>query len=202
MFFDKMVEEALPPNITTMKKLLILLGLILITSNCFAYYGSYSSSSEDSEWLVFLLVLMIIGGILEIVLFFKIWGMTDNVKLVKDFLIKENVLTLNDKETASKIRKYYVMDDKEQCKRILLSRFMDIIESYDHYVKNKDGSFTWVKGVGANESIQPYIDSLKKQFDKIGEKVPSFILNMKTVEDFYNLFSKSDLKIVSENKSH
>lgn len=57
-----------------------------------------------------LAVIFIVFGILQIILFFKIWGMTDNVRAIlkkintNDLVIKSQLLALSDdQENAKKI---------------------------------------------------------------------------------------------------
>ena len=53
--------------------------------------GQYGEP-ELSGWLIFFSLVMIIWGILEIILFFKIWGMTNNVrKLTTHFCTQAQV---------------------------------------------------------------------------------------------------------------
>lgn len=66
-----------------MKRFIVFMVTASTTLSCFAVgYGEL----EVPGWLKFLMLLMIAWGILEIILFFKIWGMTNDVrKLTKQF---------------------------------------------------------------------------------------------------------------------
>jgi hypothetical protein len=66
-----------------MKRFIVFMVTASTTLSCFAAgYGEL----EVPGWLKFLMLLMIAWGILEIILFFKIWGMTNDVrKLTKQF---------------------------------------------------------------------------------------------------------------------
>ena len=66
-----------------MKRIILSLG-VLFTSlvPTFAYYDSYSSSPSFFDVILWLIVF--IFGILQIILFFKVWGMTNDVKSIKD----------------------------------------------------------------------------------------------------------------------
>lgn len=66
-----------------MKRIIVFMVTASTTMSCFAAgYGKL----ETPGWLEFLMLLMIVWSILEIILFFKIWGMTNNVrKLTKQF---------------------------------------------------------------------------------------------------------------------
>ena len=50
-----------------------------------------------------------------------------------------------------------------------------------------------VRFVNENGTIS--FQMLKKQFDKISEPLPDFILAMKTYKDYFNLFVKKDFEI-------
>lgn len=66
-----------------MKRIIVFMVTASTTLSCFAAgYGEL----EVPGWLKFLMLLMIAWGILEIILFFKIWGMTNDVrKLTNQF---------------------------------------------------------------------------------------------------------------------
>ena len=66
-----------------MKRFIVFMVAIATTMSCFAAgYGEL----EVPGWLKILMLLMIAWSILEIILFFKIWGMTNDVrKLTKQF---------------------------------------------------------------------------------------------------------------------
>ncbi len=70
-----------------MKKIIILAALTLQAFKVMAIDYSYSSQQvEMPGWLVVTAIIMITWGILEIILFFKVWGMTNDIReLKKDF---------------------------------------------------------------------------------------------------------------------
>lgn len=69
-----------------MKRLGLLAFSMAIVLNGFAYSDYSYPKLEMPWWLTFMGLLMIAWGILEIILFFKIWGMTNDVrKLVNHF---------------------------------------------------------------------------------------------------------------------
>ena len=65
-----------------MKRFIVLSVSMAIASNSFAYYSDYTSSSDSliPGWVIFIVV---VSGILQGILFFKIWGMTNDVKALK-----------------------------------------------------------------------------------------------------------------------
>ena len=58
----------------------------------------------------FLIVIAVIFGLLNLILFFKIWGMTDNVKDIKDYLEGSNPKKKNNKSNKSEFN----VNDNEQ----------------------------------------------------------------------------------------
>lgn len=75
-----------------MKKIFLFISALMGGAmNVFASYGDYSySRSSSGGFMEFLGVIMLAWGILEIILFFKIWGMTNNVKAIKKGYFNEN----------------------------------------------------------------------------------------------------------------
>ena len=73
-----------------MKRQVTLAIVLLPAISSFAYYGEYSSSPnlELPGWVTFMGFLMIAWSILEIILFFKIWGMTNDVKEINHNLFE------------------------------------------------------------------------------------------------------------------
>lgn len=167
----------------TLKKVLLLTVLMTTATNCFAYYeyGSYSTSIvEPPVWLILLGVLMIILGILEIILFFKIWRMTDNVKQIKSYLLNEDHIS------PKKIRQDLIMGDIENVRKLFLIDFCTNIEPKIKYIQylvdQSQATKYWKKSISSDK------DRLQKMFDKINEKIPDVIQKLNTYEDYYNLF--------------
>ena len=72
-------------------------------------------------------IIMIAWGILEIILFFKIWGMTNDVQaLKKDHFCETTFETKG--QMARYLRKNLVLGNMDNVKRILLQNFIDNME--------------------------------------------------------------------------
>ena len=185
-----------------MKRLFFLVAAVITASNCFAYYGDYSSSPsfELPGWVSFAGYLMIAWGILEIILFFKIWGMTNDIRAIKREIFHEGGQE-SYYLTAKYLRNNLVLGNIDHVKKVLLSNFIDEINtSYGNlpsrgYEKDENGKNTLVSYEERNlkTPIVPYVENLRKQFEKIGEPLPPYINKMATYEDFFNLFTKEDL---------
>lgn len=165
-----------------MKRLSVITFCLMATLSTFAYYSDYGYSSSNSEipgWFTFMGIVMIVWGILEIILFFKIWGMTNNIKALKQEYVTDEKLD-DDYALQSYLITNVILGNIEKAKKALILNF----------IKNVEANYT-----NKNGSIRPYVDSLKAQFEKIGEELPPYISKMETFGDYYNLFKASDFKI-------
>jgi ribosomal protein S17E len=150
----------------------------------------------------FITIVSLIAGVLQIILFFKVWGMTNDIKALKKDHFNEVQLQTK-AQTASYLRRNLVLGNMDNVKRILLQNFIENVEhrygemKRGDYEKDEDGREKWVDYQEKNlkESIAPYVKSLTIQYDKIGEKVPVYISRMETFGDYYQLFVKEDLII-------
>ena len=190
-----------------MKKLLFIAFCLTAPLKLMAYYGSYSSS-DSSGWAIFISIIMLVGGILEIVLFFKIWGMTNDIKALKKDHFGETPFETNT-QLAGYLRRNLILGNIDNVKRILLHNFIDNVErAYDKmpidgWEKDENGSEKWVKFKEKNlkESIIPYVEDITSQLSKIGEEVPIYIKQLKTFGDYYNLFKEEELIVDIQNRS-
>ena len=126
-----------------MKRSLIALTISLISMPVFAYYGSYYSSSyyekdDDLEtYGIVMIIILIIWSILNLILFFKIWKMTNNVELItqkicghsnKEGTIKEDILRLHleekDNEAYAVLNSYMVNKTNEIVSDIKLRSYL------------------------------------------------------------------------------
>lgn len=127
----------------------------------------------------FVAIISLVAGILQIILFFKVWGMTNDIrKLKKDHFSETSLETYYQK--ASFARRNLILGRKDNVKAMLLQNFISNLEQ--NYTKEED-------------SIQPYVDNLKRQFSKLGEELPDYISNLETFEDYHKLFNKDDFKV-------
>ena len=189
-----------------MKRFFMFVAMLATATSCFAYYGDYSSSS-NSGWLTFLGIVLLIWGVLQIILFFKVWGMTNDIKALKKDHFNEGTFETNT-SLARYLRKNLVLGNMDNVKRILLQDFIDNVESaYGElraygYVTDDEGNEKYVslKEQNLKESIRPYVENLQKQFDKIGEELPVYIQRMETFGDYYSLFTKEDLVVNIEKE--
>jgi hypothetical protein len=186
-----------------MKRQLFLVAAVITTANCFAYYDDYSSSpsTELPDWLTFAGFLMIAWGILEIILFFKIWGMTNDIRALKNDHFNQTTNEIPSGQLVNDIRKKLLLGDIDKVKKALLMKFTDDVKhSYwkmpvQGYEKDQNGKDHMVsyKERNLKKPITFYVENLRKQFEKIGEPLPPYINHMATYGDFFNLFTEEDL---------
>lgn len=174
-----------------MKKLSLIIAALFVTTSVFAYYEDYSSSSsETSGWLIFLGIVMIIWGILEIILFFKIWSMTNDVKKLKeDHFFEKNLNNTGD--LIVYLRKNWILGNKDNVKKALLLNFYNDVEAHFNPYGYRYYSTT---NPVMEKDISPYVEKLIKNFAKVGEEVPEHIKVMKTYRDFSELFRPEELE--------
>lgn len=192
-----------------MKRIICISVAFFMALNIMAYdyYDSYlASMDESSGWLTFFAILIFVWGVLQIILFFKVWGMTDDIKAMKKDHFCETVFE-SKSQMARFLRNNLVLGNMDNVKRTLLKNFIDNVEhGYSQLrrygsVKDEKGAEQWVSLEEKNlqESILPYVDNLRKQYEKIGEELPVYIQRMQTFNDYFKLFVKEDL-IVEEDK--
>lgn len=187
-------------------KRLYVLSVVMVAFSIDGFAAGRYGEPELPGWLTFIGIVMIVWGILEIILFFKIWGMTDNIKALKKDHFNETEFETK-AGMARYLRKNLVLGNMDNVKRILLQNFIDNVEhgygelKVQGYVKDENGNEVWTSFEEQNlkKSIHPYIENLKKQYDKIGEEMPIYIQRMETFGDYFDLFVKEDLDVELEN---
>lgn len=185
-----------------MKRLFFLSFMLTLVATASAA-GRYSS--DDSDWATFIAVVTIAAAVLQIILFFKIWGMTNDIKALKKDHFCETQFD-GKVELARYLRKNLVLGNMDTVKRILLQNFIDEVENaYNNmpsggFEKDEKGVEKWVeyKEQNLKEPIAPYVKNLMNQYAKIGEEVPVYITRMETFNDYFDLFVASDLKVQDE----
>ena len=189
-----------------MKRIYLLIACATLAVNGFAA-GRYGEP-ELPGWLTFMGIIMIAWGILEIILFFKVWGMTNDIKALKKDRFNETLFETKG-EMARYLRRNLVIGNMENVKRTLLKNFIDNVEhgygelQTSGYVKDENGNDKWTnfKEKNLKESIRPYVDNLQKLYAKIGEELPVYIQRMETFGDYYHLFVKEELTVEIKKES-
>ena len=117
-----------------------------------------------------LTTIMVIFGILNIILFFKIWGMTNNVRKIEKHLDGKS------RDIGDTIRLMKMQGKTQEQIQQHLTDLMakDIVDNYSY-----------------NSYFSETFKSMKKQwgkiFDNAGVEMPYSIKKLKTAEDYINL---------------
>ena len=132
-----------------------------------------------------------IGAILDIILFFKLWGMTNDIReLKKDHF--DNHMPEDVPQLRAYLRENYFLGDKDKVKRALL---LDFLDNLNTKCNSSRSSYIGTTNPVLDTDITKYVEKLKSQFAKVNLDVPSEILNLKTFRDYYELFRNEDFQI-------
>lgn len=138
-----------------------------------------------------LIVVYVIFGILALILFFKVWGMTTDISKIKNRLFHDEVDEgkLERQDQIETLRSNLLAGDIAYVKQRLLNNFYEEVRiNFKAFPKDSD------RNANLSQSIRPLVDKLQKQFDKIGEELPNFIKKMETYNDYYNIFTIKDFE--------
>ncbi len=143
---------------------------------CTLFVMSYNIKHTIMEEITsFILIVIIVFGILQIILFFKLWGMTNNVKK-----IRESFLTGADGLSPAKIE--FAIGNIEKAKELLKKEFIiDIFKIYKEIVATDYSQH------------QHEINVYNKEYKKIEARYRDFICNSDEYIDFtkFNSFDKA-----------
>lgn len=125
--------------------------------------------------------------VLPIILFFKIWGMTNDIEKIKMYVINFRDLYRwkNDnskcrKYTTWELRRMILLGEKQAYKAAIITNFVASVESSDEWSSIDVDEMK-------NISILDYVKELQEQLDIVGEKVPESISKLQSFYDYYNL---------------
>ena len=152
-----------------MKKFTLSTLLLLFSSSCFA-----SRESDFYDMTMTYYWISVIVAIFAICLFCKLWTMTNNVKEIKNSLLAGKVDEEIDLERRY-LKQFIYSINTEFNKK---ARVWDSVKSI--YIDNS--------ALILDSSIKGHIDKLQSKYNKIGESVPDYILNMKTFRDFFEVY--------------
>ena len=120
-----------------MKRSFALVIAAVSAMSCFAAsYGDF----KTPEWLTFMGFLVIAWGILEIILFFKIWGMTNNVRKLTNHFCK--TAPIPETKPIPKAPNDYELENYD--------KRLDSIKVGDKVRRMADGKILEVVSVGEN----------------------------------------------------
>ncbi|MBR5435888.1 MAG: hypothetical protein IK120_03395 [Muribaculaceae bacterium] len=168
-----------------MKRVVLFSSFLLVGFSAFAYGGSDSVSN-------FLLIIYIVLGIFSIILFFKVWRMTDDVALLKkeiedirDSVVSNGVMSSDNIPKIEIIRKtikqLYFTGNSDEAYDILNKYTFKRIEWNSSLWINKNGETHFVDELGKEyvflnknggwEKTYNYREALKQRYDVIIDMV-------------------------------
>ena len=115
----------------------------------------------------FLTIVLLIFGVLQIILFFKVWGMTNDVNRITKKLQCEKDKTWN-------IRRALLYGDQERAKRELMDCIISDFEKFG------DG------GYGFN-CVEDIISKYEPAFKQLGMEIPDNLKAIKSYADIKNI---------------
>lgn len=121
----------------------------------------------------FLSVILIIFGILQIILFFKLWEMTNDVRRISEKIGAQPIDTFVKLEQS--IRKLLLEGKKDQA--------IDLLKS--NLVKDVVGCISAKYSI---EDINKIKDNYRKYYEKLGVPFPEQIEKINTLSDLEKLF--------------
>jgi len=131
------------------------------------------------NFTVFMTVITIAAAALQIILFFKVWAMTNDVRLLRE----KHAASATSAEFYFEMRKLLALGEKEKAKEKLLNWFFKTIKNLNYENveseekrKSVDADFMEVKKI------------LEDDFKQIGEELPDNIKKMKSGNEFYELY--------------
>jgi len=109
----------------------------------------------------FVSIIIIVFGILQIILFFKLWGMTNDVRKLRK-QVAPNYSKLE-------IIKCLVFENKAKAKEIVINNFIKKISDGDY-------AFSTLK------------QELEENLKKLNEEIPQRLKDINSTSEFYDLF--------------
>ena len=116
----------------------------------------------------FLGVVILIFGILQIILFFKVWGMTNNVMKIRRRYVK-------DEDVDNLIRRAYYKGDIYTVQDLLTEQLLDAVFGY--MLDSMDARYNYVSI--RKDKVDEAIIAFKPLFDRFGLEVPENILKLR-----------------------
>lgn len=129
--------------------------------------------------LTFTGIVIIVFGILQIILFFKIWGMTNDVKTLKDKFTNSNKT-----EILWKIRRILLKGDKREVEDLLLDYFIQELKD----IKKESNNEAFASPEFILDRIKATKAQLKNCYRQIDLPLPASLENINTLQDMENIF--------------
>lgn len=117
----------------------------------------------------FLTIVLLVFGVLQIILFFKVWGMTNDVNKITSKLQCEKDSTWN-------VRRALLYGDKELAKKELMNCIISDFEKFG------DGGYGFIQ-------VEDIIAKYEPAFKQLGMDIPENLKNIKSYADIKNIIT-------------
>lgn len=132
-------------TIMVMKRFLVLsISLAAISTEVLAA-GQYGEPKQPG-WLTFIGLVMIVWGVLEIILFFKIWGMTNDVRRLTNHFCRQTKVAKSDSVAEPK----YMPTNPNEYEVGDYDHRLDEVKVGDKVRRDSDGKILEVIAIGEN----------------------------------------------------
>lgn len=130
-----------------------------------------------------LALVTLVAAVLQIILFFKVWAMTNDVKQ-----LRAKYAAPNGNSFKAEIRRLLCSGDKGKAKELLINRFYDTTGKLDYsdFDKSTDPHDEDKKKL--DKAFLKAKAELSRDLAKIGYPLPEAIEQMKSGQDFFDLF--------------
>ena len=160
-------------------------------------------SSGLNGWIIFYGIVFLIFAVLQIILFFKVWGMTNNVKKLKQKFVETEKPNTNEYISHKVMLLHLEGKDEEAFEFLNHSLYNKITQYMNNITQLMDPTKYVIKGGQSYGYYQGYkynlgksfeekkmveIESLEVYYHKIGKEIPSYLKDL-TFMSFVN-FSK------------
>lgn len=149
-------------NHIDIKKLILTVAAILSATSAFAYYGGYA----DAGLAFFFLVIYLGIIVLSIIMFVKMWKMTDDVKLIRQHLINPN----------PKLTYLVATGQIEQAQKAALKMLVDKMYPIYFNSNNYDKA----------ESMDKELAKILPQMRRLGLDIPDYATSGEKFIDYMN----------------
>jgi hypothetical protein len=183
------------------KKLFLSSAILLLTSSvAFAQYedlytSNSATNSSISGWLTFYLIIMILFGILQIILFFKVWGMTNDMDKIKVKLVdKDERPTYGRMEFDALeeiVKKLYYIEKNEDAYDVLNKYvfFHFVYMNVSFYVYTDENKEKYIHANGTKTLVNDYMSQIRTKVQPLYAKIEKTIpeaLSKCSYEEFKN----------------
>lgn len=134
-----------------------------------------------------IIILSIVWSILCLILFFKIWAMTNDVNELKNYLVKKEDDSISDKDIAMRIKHLYFSGLEDDAYKLLNSFVFKKLSKLKSAYKGEKGfivnaSFDQRLGHEDYKPVEEYISSTLGKYDGlyklIGKEMPMQLKNI------------------------